>query len=125
MPKAGLAALAAVLTLSACAAPGEVQSMLLRSTLTGHQAVPGPGDLAGTGTAIVRINAVAAGALDGVPGSEDRSRRMLSHVPLGRPGGIADLTGAVLFLADPKNGYTTGHVLAVDGGWTAGYARSF
>ena len=32
---------------------------------------------------------------------------------------------AVLFLADPENSYTNGHVIAVDGGWTAGYAREF
>jgi hypothetical protein len=55
MRKAGLAA-AALLALSACAAPGEVRHMVLRSTLTGHQAVPGPGDLDGTGTALVRID---------------------------------------------------------------------
>lgn len=58
MRKPGLAALAAALALAACAAPGEVQNMVLRSTLTGHQAVPGPGDLDGTGTALVRVDAV-------------------------------------------------------------------
>jgi hypothetical protein len=30
-----------------------------------------------------------------------------------------------LFLADPENSYTNGHVLVVDGGWTAGYLREF
>ena len=57
MRKAGLVA-SALLALSACASPGEVQHRVLRSTLTGHQAVPGPGDLDGTGTALVRIDAV-------------------------------------------------------------------
>jgi hypothetical protein len=56
MRNIGLAA-GAMLALSACAAPGEVRHMQLRSTLTGHQAVPGPGDLDGTGTAQVRIDA--------------------------------------------------------------------
>ena len=52
-------------------------------------------------------------------------QQMLAHVPLGRPGTTNEIAVAVLFLADPENGYTNGHVLAVDGGWTAGYAREF
>ncbi len=32
---------------------------------------------------------------------------------------------AVDFLADPENTYAHGHILTVDGGWTAGYAREF
>jgi NAD(P)-dependent dehydrogenase (short-subunit alcohol dehydrogenase family) len=32
---------------------------------------------------------------------------------------------AALFLADPENTYMNGHVLVVDGGWIAGYAREF
>ena len=35
----------------------------------------------------------------------------------------AEIADAALFLLDPENSYTTGHVLVVDGGWTAGYAR--
>ncbi len=52
-------------------------------------------------------------------------RRMLDHVPLGRPATVHEIAVAALFLADPENSYTTGHVLTVDGGWTAGYARDF
>jgi NAD(P)-dependent dehydrogenase (short-subunit alcohol dehydrogenase family) len=52
-------------------------------------------------------------------------QQMLAHVPLGRPGNTDEIAVAVLFLADPENSYTNGHVLAVDGGWTAGYAREF
>jgi len=50
---------------------------------------------------------------------------MLSHVPLGRPGSIDEAVAAVLFLCDPMNSYTTGQMLVVDGGWSAGYGRNF
>jgi 3-oxoacyl-[acyl-carrier protein] reductase len=53
------------------------------------------------------------------------AQRMLDHVPLGRPGLPAEIAVAALFLADPENSYTNGHILTVDGGWTAGYTRDF
>jgi 3-oxoacyl-[acyl-carrier protein] reductase len=53
------------------------------------------------------------------------AEKMLAHVPLARPGTVDEIAVAVLFLADPENTYTNGHILAVDGGWTAGYAREF
>jgi len=55
----------------------------------------------------------------------DSVQRMLDHVPLGRPGTVDEIAVAALFLADPENSYTNGHVLVVDGGWTAGYTRDF
>jgi NAD(P)-dependent dehydrogenase (short-subunit alcohol dehydrogenase family) len=55
----------------------------------------------------------------------DRVQRMLDHVPLGRPATVDEIAVAALFLADPDNSYMTGHVLTIDGGWTAGYHRDF
>jgi 3-oxoacyl-[acyl-carrier protein] reductase len=52
-------------------------------------------------------------------------QRMLDHVPLGRPGNVDEIAVAALFLADPENSYMNGHILTVDGGWTAGYTRDF
>ncbi|MBI1916268.1 MAG: SDR family oxidoreductase [Planctomycetes bacterium] len=52
-------------------------------------------------------------------------QRMLDHVPLGRPATTDEIAVAALFLADPENSYMNGHVLTVDGGWTAGYTREF
>lgn len=55
----------------------------------------------------------------------DKVQRMLDHVPLGRPGTTDEIAVAALFLAAPENSYMTGHILTVDGGWTAGYHRDF
>jgi gluconate 5-dehydrogenase len=38
--------------------------------------------------------------------------------PLGRPGELYELDGAVLYFASDISGYTTGQTLLVDGGWT-------
>lgn len=52
-------------------------------------------------------------------------QRLLDHIPLGRPGSTDEIAHAALFLADPESSYVHGHILTVDGGWTAGYARDF
>jgi hypothetical protein len=51
--------------------------------------------------------------------------RMASHAARRRAGSAEEIARAALFLADPANTYTTGHVMAVDGGWSIGYAREF
>jgi len=55
----------------------------------------------------------------------DSVKQMLAHVPLGRPAETREIAVAAVFLADPENSYMNGHILTVDGGWTAGYAREF
>lgn len=55
----------------------------------------------------------------------EKVQRMLDHVPLGRPGTVDEIAVGALFLADPENSYMNGHILTIDGGWTAGYHRDF
>jgi 3-oxoacyl-[acyl-carrier protein] reductase len=55
----------------------------------------------------------------------DSVQKLLDHIPLGRPGTTEEIANAALFLAAPESSYINGHVLVVDGGWTAGYAREF
>jgi len=43
----------------------------------------------------------------------------LNHIPMGRLGVPADLTGTVLWLMSPASTYVTGIVVPVDGGFSA------
>ncbi len=83
----------------------------------------------------ILVNAVAPGSTQ-TPGweawiqnagSEAQSlhERLMAHIPMGRPGTTQEMAHAVLFLAAPESSYITGHVLTVDGGWTAGISRDF
>ena len=57
---------------------------------------------------------------------QERAERMLSHVPLNRPGTLEEIAHAVLFFAAPESSYITGQTLCVDGGWSAGgFLRDF
>lgn len=73
----------------------------------------------------VRVNAIAPGYF--VTPMTDRLKQrdpgfyqeLIDRVPLGRFGQAGDLAGAVIFLAGPASAFVTGHVLVVDGGYTA------
>ncbi len=87
------------------------------------------------GSAGILVNAVAPGSTltdgtrqlfygdDGI--FRESMQELLAHIPLGRPGDVEEIAHAVLFLAAPESSYVNGHVLVVDGGWTAGYMRNF
>ncbi|MBV8914121.1 MAG: SDR family oxidoreductase [Acetobacteraceae bacterium] len=63
----------------------------------------------------VLVNAVAAG-----PGED-----AVAHIPIGRPVSPASVANAIMFLLAPAASYVTGHLLVVDGGFSAGYVRNF
>jgi len=72
----------------------------------------------------INVNAVAPAAIDTPSRSElfsnpEFMKGLLSRLPLGRLAQISDVVGATLFLAGPASDFITGHVLVVDGGWTA------
>jgi NAD(P)-dependent dehydrogenase (short-subunit alcohol dehydrogenase family) len=72
----------------------------------------------------IAVNAVAPTFIDTPltrPMFEDAAfaEDVLRRLPIGRIGVPEDVVGAVVFLASDQASFVTGHVLAVDGGWTA------
>lgn len=72
----------------------------------------------------VNVNAVGPTFIY-TPGTAERldtpdfNQSVLSRLPIGRVGTIADVAGAVIYLASPASNLVTGTLLLVDGGWTA------
>ncbi|OGN84769.1 MAG: 3-oxoacyl-ACP reductase [Chloroflexi bacterium GWC2_73_18] len=72
----------------------------------------------------VTVNAVAPTFIY-TPGTAERLddpvflADVLERLPVGRVGDTMDVAGAVIYLASPAADMVTGHVLLVDGGWTA------
>lgn len=75
----------------------------------------------------IRVNAIAPSYFEGTemmdqvfeatPGTKVQAT---TRTPMGRLGRPEDLEGAVVFLASDAARFVTGHILYVDGGWTAG-----
>jgi NAD(P)-dependent dehydrogenase (short-subunit alcohol dehydrogenase family) len=72
----------------------------------------------------IRVNAVAPGTTPTetrAPSLADPKRRevMISRIPLKRFAEVAEVAGAIRYLASPQAAYITGQTLLVDGGLTA------
>lgn len=72
----------------------------------------------------VRVNAIAPGWFPSeMTESMFTDEASIAYIerndPMGRGGAEDELDGALLFLASDASTYVTGHVLTVDGGWTA------
>lgn len=74
----------------------------------------------------IQVNAIAPGIIetdmtDGMRNDPEFVAWSESRIPAGRWGKPDDLVGAAVFLASDASNYVNGHVLFVDGGWTASY----
>lgn len=77
----------------------------------------------------IKVNAVCPGTtvtplltegyLKRVPDEAEGLEFMKSLHPMGRLASAREVAHAVLFLCDENSGFITGHMLAVDGGWSA------
>lgn len=74
----------------------------------------------------IRVNALSPGPLQtemlmSFLDTDEKRRRRLVHVPMGRFGQAGEMANAALFLASDESSYMTGTNLLVDGGLTAAY----
>jgi glucose 1-dehydrogenase len=111
-------------------------SILLMSSVVGHQAHPGLAAYAMTKAGLemlaknlvldlsphgISINALAPGATLTERTTDDPTYipTWSRITPMGRPATVADIAHAALFLVNPASRHITGQSLVVDGGWTS------
>lgn len=115
-------------------APSGDRSITLVSSVVADRGSPGLSVYAATKAAVegfavslarelgprgIRVNVVAPGFLEtdlSAPLSADNRDRIARRTALGRLGTVADVAGAVTFLASGASGFVTGQILRVDGG---------
>jgi glucose 1-dehydrogenase len=117
-------------------AQGSSGSILLMSSVTGHQAHPNLAAYAMSKAAIemlaknlvielsplgITINAVAPGATLTERTTIDAAYNNIwsSITPMGRPAYPADIANAAVFLVSEKARHITGQTLIIDGGWAS------
>lgn len=115
---------------------GESGSILLMSSVTGHQAHKNLAAYGMTKAALemlaktlvidlspykITVNAVAPGATmtERTALDKDYEDTWSRITPTGRPATPADVAAAALFLVSPQATHITGQTLIVDGGWTS------
>ena len=72
----------------------------------------------------ILVNAIAPGYIetDLTKGLRENPKRMdalIRQIPLGRLGSPTEVVGAAIYLASDAASYVTGHILEIDGGWSA------
>lgn len=74
----------------------------------------------------IRINVICPGSImfEGTKklfyADPETAEKMMSSIPMHRPGDPEDIAGAACFMASEKaSGYMTGAVQVIDGGWTS------
>ncbi len=73
----------------------------------------------------VTVNVLSPGIIRHPTSHAASQERMTTRIPMGRPGAVADVVGAVRWLLSPEAAYVTGAVLDVDGGLASGSAAPF
>lgn len=74
------------------------------------------------GSRSIRVNGVSPGPFpnkDKYADNLDFIERLDKKVPMGRVGRQDEMSGAVIYLISDASSFTNGHIINVDGGWTA------